>query len=190
VKKRRLKNIPEHIDKIFVHLKGLVLAAIVIVAILGIAVGHRYYRHTQDNPNYCATCHLMQDAFMEWQRGKHRDVVCQKCHALSMLEQNRILVAYIMKGEKPLAQTHGRDKPWKACKKCHLDEAAQGFITINKSFGHARHVFMQGIECKTCHDSGTHNFYPDEDACKKCHKDETVNGMKMKTFSCLKCHTF
>lgn len=180
--KRRLKNISEHIDKIFEHLKGLVLAAIVIVAILGIAVVHRYYRYTQDEPQYCASCHLMQEAFVEWQRGRHRDVVCQKCHALSMLEKNRILIAYIVQGEKPLAQTHGRDKPWMACKRCHLNEAAQGSLMINKSFVHARHVFVQGIECKACHDSATHNFHPDEDACKKCHNDKSVHVPGMKAF--------
>gem|GEM_PF-6671313 len=55
---------------LFEHLKGFILAAIVIVAVLGVIVGYRYYRYTQDEPAYCASCHL----------------------------QNQLLVAYVVKG--------------------------------------------------------------------------------------------
>lgn len=189
MKKRR--DIPESLTNLFEYLKGFILAAIVIVAVLGAIVGYRYYRYSQDDPQYCASCHLMKEAFTEWQKGRHRDVVCQKCHQLSILEQNQLLVAYVIKGgEQRFSQTHGREKPWNGCKKCHIDEVAQGSITLNKSYGHALHVFMQRIDCKICHKGTVHDFHPNEKACQVCHKDKGVHGIGMEAFSCLNCHAF
>lgn len=172
------------------HMKGFILAAFVIITVLGIIVGYRYYRYTQDNPQFCASCHLMRTAFTEWQKGAHRDVVCQRCHQLTMLEQNQLLVAYVVKSNKAFSQTHGREKPWQACRKCHMDNISQGSVTMKKSYGHARHVFMRGIECNTCHKSALHDFHPNENACQNCHKDKGVHGIGMEAFSCLKCHSF
>ncbi len=183
-------KIDKLVEKLLEHVKGFLLAAFVTVAILTVLVGYRYYHYTQDDPQFCASCHLMKDAFIEWQKGKHRDVVCQKCHQLSILEKNRLLIAYVVKGTQPLAQTHGREKPWTACRGCHMESIEQGSVTMNKSYGHARHVFMQGLQCKVCHKRTTHNFRPNETACQNCHKDKIVHGVGMETFSCLNCHSF
>ena len=177
-------------ESVIEHIKGFILAIFVVITVLGVVVGHRYYRYTQDEPQYCASCHLMKESFTEWQKGKHRDVVCQKCHHLSIFEQNQLLVAYVVKGKQPLKQTHGREKPWKSCKDCHIDNVMQGSVTMKKSYGHARHVFMQSIECKICHKSALHIFHPNENACQDCHKDKGVHGIGMEAFSCLKCHSF
>jgi nitrate/TMAO reductase-like tetraheme cytochrome c subunit len=187
LKKRKLAELPE---KLFEHITGFVLALILIVAVLGAVVGYRYYSYTQDDPHYCASCHLMKDAYTAWQKGKHRDVICQTCHQLSMLEQNKLLTAYVLMSNKPLSQTHGREKPWKACRECHMNETTQGSLTLNKSFGHARHVFMQKVDCSVCHKGTVHDFHPNENACMECHKDKGVHGVGMEAFSCLKCHSF
>jgi len=185
------KRFSESVINLFEHLKGLLLALVLIVAILGAVVGYRYYRYTQDDPQYCASCHLMKEAFTEWYKGKHRDIICQTCHQLSILEQNQLLVAYVVKGDKkPFSQTHGRVKPWKGCKKCHMDEASQGSRTLTQSYGHARHVFMQRIDCKVCHEGKVHSFTPNEIACQDCHKDKGVHGIGMEAFSCLRCHSY
>ncbi|MFN3479240.1 MAG: NapC/NirT family cytochrome c [Thermodesulfovibrionales bacterium] len=178
-------------ERILDHIKGFILALIALISVLGVIVGYKYYRHTQEDPEFCMSCHIMKEAFIEWERGKHRDVVCQKCHHLSILEQNQLLVAYVVRGtNQKFSQTHGRKKPWELCKKCHMDEIAQGSRTLNKSYGHARHVFIQQIGCKICHKGTVHNFRPNEDACKKCHEDKGVHGVGMEAFSCLKCHSF
>jgi nitrate/TMAO reductase-like tetraheme cytochrome c subunit len=85
----------ELIGKALEYLEGVALILIVAVAVLGIIVGFKYYRHTQEDPRFCMSCHVMRDAFTEWYNGKHRDIVCQKCHQLSILEQNQLLVAYL-----------------------------------------------------------------------------------------------
>lgn len=172
------------------HLKGFVLALIAVISVLGVVVGYKYYRHTQEDPEFCMSCHMMKDAFQEWQRGRHRDVVCQKCHHLSLIEQNQLLVTFVVKGQSQFSQSHGRKKPWLECRKCHLDEISQGSVTLRESYGHAKHVFMLNIECKVCHGRSLHLFKPDESACQSCHKDKGVHGIGMEAFSCLKCHSF
>ena len=184
-------KITELVDRLLVHVKGFVLAAFFMIAVLAIISGYRYYEYRQEDPNFCVSCHPMKQALKEWQQGKHRDVLCQQCHQLSMLEQNQLLVAFVLKGnQKGFSQTHGREKPWKECRKCHMENIAQGSLSLRKSYGHAKHVFMQGIDCKVCHTGSLHNFGPDERACKRCHKDKEVHGTGMEAFSCLKCHSY
>lgn len=183
-------KLADRLDGLLEHLSGFILVIIAVVTVLGLITGYRYYSYTQDEPQYCASCHLMQEAFSEWQKGRHSNVVCQQCHRLTILEQNKLLVAYVLKGNKPLAQTHGREKPWEACKDCHAYEMSQGSLTLEKSFGHARHAIIQKTQCKVCHKITTHNFRPNESACGKCHKDKGVHGIKTEAFTCLACHTF
>ncbi|MFO0752520.1 MAG: NapC/NirT family cytochrome c [Thermodesulfovibrionales bacterium] len=190
MKGRRDRRWTGRFEGLIEHIKGFVLAAFVLVAVLGALVGYRYHRYTQEDPEFCASCHLMSDAFREWQKGRHRDVVCQKCHKLSIFEKNQLLVAFVVKGKEPLAPTHGREKPWKACRECHMDNIAQGSLTMKKSYGHARHVFMQGMECKSCHKGTLHHFRPNEDSCRACHQERGVHGIGAEAFSCLKCHSF
>jgi hypothetical protein len=57
------------------------------------------------------------------------------------------MISFIIKGTQITKQDHGRVKPWNSCKRCHIDEVAQGSITLRKSYGHAQHVFMQNISC-------------------------------------------
>jgi len=187
----RQKKITEWIDAVLVHVKGFILAAFFFIAVLAVISGYRYYEYRQEDPNFCVSCHSMKEAFTEWQRGKHRDVLCQQCHQLSMFEQNQLLVAFVLRGnQKGFAQTHGREKPWKECRKCHMENISQGSVSLRKSYGHAKHVFMQNIECKTCHSGALHNFRPNESACMGCHKDKNVHGVGMEAFSCLECHSY
>jgi len=184
------RNLEELIEDILEHIKGVVLVAFIIVGFLSAIVGYRYYSYAQDDPRFCASCHPMQDAFNQWQRGKHRDVACQECHQLSMIEKDRLLLAYVFKGNQPLAQTHGREKPWETCRDCHLENISENQAEMRKSYGHARHVFMLKLKCKVCHGTiALHNFSADEAACRNCHKDKGMHPPVMKA-SCLKCHPF
>ncbi len=189
MKKGKIK-ITDTVLSIIEHVKGFLLASIVIVSLAGIIVGYRYYRHTQDEPEFCTSCHLMKEPFREWRKSQHSHIICQKCHQLTIIEQNQLLMAFVAGGDAPFSQTHGRLKPWLACKKCHMDEISQGSIVLTKSYGHAMHVFMQRIDCKVCHKGTVHDFHPNEDSCRGCHADKGVHGIGMEAFSCLKCHIF
>ncbi len=164
---------------------------LLLLTILGGVVGFRYYRYTKEDPQFCTKCHMMQEAFKTWQLSKHRDFPCQRCHQISMLEQNKMLISYVVKGtETTTKQTHGRISPWNSCKDCHLSEVSQGSVTLSNSYGHARHVFMQHISCSNCHTGSSHTFAPNEQACSGCHREKVIHGMGMEGLSCLKCHSY
>ncbi|HSB51575.1 MAG TPA: cytochrome c3 family protein [Dissulfurispiraceae bacterium] len=169
------------------NLKGLILAIVVIVIFL---YGYRYYRYTQDDPDFCSSCHVVKEAEANWLNGSHRNVLCQNCHQLGNLEQNLRLISYIMTGRNPIALTHGRFGPWEECRNCHMDTISQGSVSPTKTYGHARHVLVQKVECRTCHISTDHDFPPNGAACEKCHQGKGVHGMEVEGFSCLKCHSF
>lgn len=168
-----------------------IILLLLLISVIGGIVGFRYYRHTKEDPEFCMSCHMMQDAFKTWQKSKHRDFTCQKCHIMSLLEQNKMLISYVVKGPAgSTSQTHGRISPWDACRSCHLSEVAQGSVTLSNSYGHAKHVFMQKINCSKCHTGTLHMFIPNEQACSECHKDKVIHGMGMEGMSCLKCHNY
>lgn len=167
-----------------------IVSLLLLISVIGGIVGYRYYEHTQKDPEFCVSCHLMQESFLTWQQSKHRDFVCQQCHALTLLEQNKLLISFVVKGTDTINQEHGRIKPWGSCRGCHLSDAAQGSVTLNKSYGHAQHVFMQNIQCSQCHTGNLHTFSPNEQACKECHSDKLIHGMGMEGLSCLKCHSY
>lgn len=169
------------------NLKGFVLAIIVFSLFL---YGYRYYQYTQDDPDFCASCHVIQESYSDLQQGKHRDVICQKCHELGIIEQNQRLGTYIATGKNPVSLAHGRQTPWQKCETCHEEAVSQGAVTPTKSYGHAKHVLEKRIKCKVCHEVLKHKFQPDESSCLKCHADKEVHGITVDDFSCLKCHRF
>lgn len=177
------------------HLRGIVLVLVMLVTLLGFLTGYKYYRYTQTEPQYCATCHIMDDAIKEWSRSKHSNVVCQHCHNLSMLEQNQLLVAYVVRGtQQGFSQTHGRVKPWKRCRSCHEDLLQQmDFELVNKT-GHAIHVTLNAIDCSVCHRSKLHSFKTSQLICVSCHKDRGIHGFGGDTATyrdvCVQCHRF
>jgi nitrate/TMAO reductase-like tetraheme cytochrome c subunit len=179
------------IEDFFEHNKTAIILLLLAVSVSGAILGSRYYRQTQDDPQFCATCHLMKEAFDSWERSRHRDIKCQICHRMTILEQNRLLVSFVVKGKTgPEKQAHGKLAPWKSCRDCHFAEAEQGSVSMRKSYGHAKHVFMENIGCENCHTGELHNFEPQEKACSRCHSDKLVHGLGMEGLSCLKCHTY
>ena len=167
-----------------------IVVLLLLVTIMGGILGVRYYKHTREDPDFCLSCHMMKEAFRSWQTSKHRDFTCQVCHTMSILEQNRMLVGFVVKGGDSINQKHGRISPWNTCKGCHLADVEQGSVTLSNSYGHATHVFMQKINCSKCHTGSLHNFSPDETACSECHGDKLIHGLGMEGMSCLKCHSY
>ncbi|MEW6108653.1 MAG: NapC/NirT family cytochrome c [Nitrospirota bacterium] len=167
-----------------------IVILLLILSIMGGIVGYRNYKHTREDPEFCTSCHMMQEAFKSWQMSKHRDFQCQVCHTMSILEQNKMLIAFVVKGAQSTQQKHGRVSPWNTCKDCHISDVAQGSLTLSKSYGHAQHVFMQNISCSKCHTGDSHKFLPNEQACSECHKDKLIHGMGMEGLTCLKCHSY
>lgn len=169
------------------HIKAF-LAAIIVLSLF--IYGYRYYRYTQDEPDFCSSCHSVKEAYADWRNGRHGDIVCQKCHQMGNLEQNMRLISFVMTGKNPISVAHGRSKPWEECTKCHTDDIAQGSVAPGKSYGHARHATNNNMPCKECHIPNLHNFPSNGDLCIPCHEDKGVHGVETAQFSCLKCHAF
>lgn len=189
--KERIKNIIESIVRAVESSHPVIVLLAISVLGLIIFTGHRYYKFTKEDPHFCELCHVMKEPYKAWQESAHRNTVCQECHSMSLLSQNKLLLSYVFAGNRSnIQQKHGRVTPWDSCNSCHLETAKQGAITPRKSYGHARHVFVEKIACKNCHTADMHNFKPDERNCLKCHKDKGVHGMGMESFACLSCHVY
>ncbi len=173
--------------KISHNIKGLIIAVIIISIFL---YGYRYYRHTQEDPDFCSSCHLVRESHLDWQKSSHSRVVCQKCHEIGVLEQNQRLLGYIATGADPISLTHGRKKPWLQCDSCHKNTVIQGSVSPVKAYGHAKHAVIQKIECKRCHILDRHNLTFNEASCSQCHQNKEVHGLSAGEFSCINCHTF
>lgn len=170
--------------------KTAILLLIFLLCAIGATTGYRYYRYVNEDPAFCSLCHVTEEGYRSWEKSEHYRIICQECHKMSVLEGNKLLMSYYVKGGKDIEQEHGRKLPWQACQECHGREAAQGSITFRASYGHARHVFMQDVGCERCHAGSLHTFTVDSVNCRACHSDKLVHGMGTAGLYCLNCHSF
>ncbi len=186
-----LKTLEKIYDRIKViygprHFSALLLL-LVIISALGLLVGIRYSSYIRNDPEYCNSCHLMKSTFDGWRVSDHKAVPCQQCHRLTVLEQNTLLVKYVIYGPEKVKQKHGRKLPWDSCAQCHWEERAQGSDRPEESYGHYRHNFLQ---CFNCHPFAGHNFPYRKGACERCHRGKRVHGEGMERIPCTSCHIF
>lgn len=168
------------------HFSAL-LILLVVFSFAGLAIGLRYSSYIKNAPEYCNNCHTMKESFAGWRNSDHKTVTCQQCHQLGVIEQNMLLVKYIIYGPEKVPQKHGKKLPWENCGGCHWEQKAQGGDHPEESYGHYRHNFIQ---CFNCHPYQDHNFPPDTEACRRCHKEKTVHGAGMEGLTCVSCHIF
>lgn len=171
----------------------IVAALLVLSASAGALVGAYYfYDFTQNNPRFCLSCHLMKPAFDAWAESEHKDINCHDCHHLSIAEQNKLLITFVVKQPEEVPPRHGEViVPWKYCVSCHWEtnERYPGAPKVNDSPLHAKHYYMAQIECSRCHGYIVHEFTPEERFCLDCHRGKTVHGGGMEELACLNCHT-
>jgi len=186
-----LENLFEKLDRgLTPRDKTILVSILLVICIIGIVLAIRYYTYIQKNPEFCSSCHLMEEAYTAWKLSGHRHIVCQDCHQLGIIEQNSLLIKFVFTTDRKTPEPHGLATPWTTCTKCHWDEASQGATHITKSTGHARHISEEKLECRDCHQRTVHSFRPDRNACLRCHKDWKIHGMGMEDVSCMTCHPF
>jgi nitrate/TMAO reductase-like tetraheme cytochrome c subunit len=170
--------------------KTVLVVIMLVISVIGIILAVRYYTYIQKNPEFCNSCHLMEEAYSAWKKSGHRFIVCQDCHRLGIVEQNRLLVKFVFTTERKTPEPHGNVTPWESCTRCHWEEATQGTLSVTESTGHARHVTVEKLKCMDCHTRSVHAFRPDRNACLRCHKDWKIHGVGMEETSCMTCHPF
>ena len=186
-----LENLFEKLDRgLTPRDKTILVSILLVICIIGIILAVRYYTYIQKNPEFCSSCHLMEEAYTAWKLSGHRNIVCQDCHQLGIIEQNSLLIKFVFTTDRKTPEPHGLATPWTTCTKCHWDEASQGATHVTKSTGHARHISVEKLECRDCHQRTVHSFRPDRNACLRCHKDWKIHGMGMEEVSCMTCHPF
>ncbi len=173
--------------------KLLILLLLLVLVGGGGTVAYKFYDFTQNNPKFCVGCHLMQSAYDSWSVSEHKTLNCHQCHHLTIPEQNQLLISFVLHRPNSVPARHGKIiVSQKVCNECHTSGNA---VRINKSVFHAKHVFMEQIECTECHGevkpdkSGLHRFLPTEKFCTKCHKNRQVHGVGMGGLACINCHT-
>jgi len=175
-------------------LKGKIIIAVLLLTILGGAgfASFRFYDFTQHNPNFCVSCHLMKPAFEAWETSVHQKINCHECHHLAVDEMNQLLISFVFHRPTEVPPRHGKIiVPWKYCVECHWETSPEypDAPKINNSRLHAKHYFMEQIECSKCHGYETHRFVPEARFCVRCHQGKVVHGTGMGELACLNCHT-
>jgi nitrate/TMAO reductase-like tetraheme cytochrome c subunit len=173
--------------------KAIIVTLSLVIVCGGGYIAYRFYDFTQNNPKFCVGCHLMQTAYDSWAQSKHKSLNCHQCHHLTIPEQNQLLISFIMHRPTKVPERHGKVIVGShVCNECHTSGDAP---RINKSLFHAKHVYMEQLECTYCHGevkadkSGLHRFLPTEKFCLKCHPGKAVHGEGMGGLACLNCHT-
>jgi hypothetical protein len=175
-------------------LKGKLIITVLLLVIIvgGGVIAFKFYDFTQNNPKFCVSCHLMKPAYDAWAESEHKDINCHDCHHLTIPEQNQLLITFVLHRPTSVPPRHGKIiVPWKYCVSCHWekDERYPEAPMINNSRGHAKHYFIEQIECSQCHGYIVHKFTAEERFCLKCHKGKVVHGTGMENIACLNCHT-
>lgn len=162
----------------------------VIVVVVGSVVAYKLWDYKENNPRFCVTCHLMDDAFEKWEVSSHKDINCHECHHLSLIEQNKLLITLVLHNPQEVPERHGKViVPWKYCTKCHVEgnEKFPSAPNVGVSAFHKKHFDQAKLECTKCHGYKLHEFAAEPKFCVGCHPDnEPVHGMP--ELACLNCH--
>lgn len=197
--KEKVKNLIQRVQErlkepMTLKAKILIITLLVVIIAGGGSVAYLFYDFTQNNPKFCVGCHLMQPAYDSWAASEHNELNCHDCHHLTIPEQNMLLVNFVLHRPNDVPERHGKViVSSKICNECHTAEGDAP--RINQSAFHAKHVYMEQIECTACHGdvkadkSGLHHFLPTEKFCIKCHTGKEVHGEGMGGLACINCHT-
>jgi len=190
---RKIKGIGSWIAHLPVVAKVLLGALVVIVVFGGSYGSYRMYDYTQNDPDFCRSCHTMETAWNKWANSEHSKVSCHNCHTVSPIGGAQLVVNYLM--ERPDVNTDHAAVSDKACEKCHYSGDPQ-WVQVEDTAGHATHAEEQNIACQTCHGMRLHSFRPSSEICVACHADHVAGadkGIKISQMSemhCTECHSF
>ena len=154
--------------------KIVVVAVLLAVVVLG-GVGAVGLWQYHEQPEFCATCHIMDPYLESWQssdygvhaHAKH-DVACLDCHEPTIQQQMNELMIYVQGDHevplKPLKY------PSEECLECHehgsYDEVVEMTAHLDEEVGANPHDSHYGeMECRLCHRMHEES----EDYCAQCH---------------------
>lgn len=171
----------------------MILVTITLVFIAGMGfVGYKINDYFENDPAACMMCHVHDKANIAWSKSVHSGVNCHQCHHSTKKDQIIQMYKFAVLGQKTVSPRHGAILvAWKICLECHWDKNSNypKAPQVNNSPFHAKHVFIEKIECSKCHGFITHQFVPEPRFCVKCHTNKEVHGVGMEGLACINCHT-
>ncbi len=171
------------------NLKPLSLIALLIISGIIIAVeGFNTYKFVEDDPRFCRTCHLMDEAWFKWNESPHAGINCHECHKASMESNLRQLVIYFTQRPEKVADDVHVEIPNEKCEECHFTRSEK-WPYVADTAGHKFHLENAHANCIDCHGGRIHKFIPENTECLECHSDITMK-VKQMNFHCTNCHNF
>jgi hypothetical protein len=163
---------------------------ILLILVIVIAIPSLYiYDYTQNNPRFCLTCHLMNNAYDSWHVSAMHDISCHNCHETTMAESMEHVFDVLTKNPNVVTKPVVIDNSM--CETCHVSNDPQ-WLQIANTAGHKVHIFgnNDSIECIDCHGLNLHVFEPPSDTCVQCHDVAKVHATEEMNTTCVSCHNF
>lgn len=173
-------------------IRTIIIAVLLIFSLGVLYTAYKINDYFEHNPKACSVCHVHDPANKAWGTSVHNGINCHECHHSTKIDQMRQLYNFVVLGHNKVSPRHGEViVPWKTCFSCHWEknEKFPNAPDISRSRYHAKHVFIERIECTKCHGYRTHQFSLEERYCLTCHKGKEVHGTGMEKLACLNCHT-
>lgn len=163
----------------------LLMLALLVIAVPSIFI----YDYTQNNPKFCTSCHLMNEAYDTWEVSAMHDLECHKCHEASMAESMQHVIDVLTKNPEEVTKPVSIENDM--CETCHASNDPQWLQVVNTA-GHEVHLNGANAhaECIECHGMELHIFRPPEEPCLECHDVEGVHAETSFISECLTCHDF
>lgn len=151
---------------------------VVVAGLVGlIALAGTGAVHYTSQPNFCGSCHEMQDLHAGWGKGSHRETSCYDCHVDKtfsghvMAKANGLKQVYMHFTSKvDMAQVKA-EVPSGRCIRCH-DVSDQNKLGERRAKAHLKHREAK-LECTTCHLHSGHSREVfvgfGSESCRECH---------------------
>lgn len=174
----------------------IVLAGVAAgVVLMGTGVVATQSAHLDDDPAYCASCHLVEATLDSLEVGGHEDMSCLECHSTSFRDQARFGLATIVGAELPADQASFANRT--SCAACHTGDEASSELRTEGIAAHEAHLFsddpsVAAMACTSCHVVDDHGFTPTTAGCSAsgCHSGVEVRlgAMAHEPLECSDCH--
>lgn len=140
----------------FLNRNALKIALVVLViVVIGMMAGGAGYAYS-DSPEFCGSCHSMEQAHSTWQASNHKQLKCTECH----LPQKNIVTKLITKGTTGTNDTyHEVLKDYPAVMKLSPDGkkiVEDNCLRCHQSTVEKTGMAAGGEDCTKCHRSIVH----------------------------------
>jgi cytochrome c nitrite reductase small subunit len=169
-----------------VRILGVVASLVVLLAAGGFAAW-KYH----EQPQFCATCHVMKPYLDSWQNPqtdfaaahKNAGMRCLDCHEAKIKEQVQELVTYVTGKYTTSLETRRFPKEW--CLRCHEHSSYEELAQRTKDYMVPAELFPNSTPADPAQQmQNPHASHLGQEQCYKCHKMHQESPQMAYCFSC------